>query len=134
MAKNDVVTLRITDEVKEKLRKVYGDNVTTSDMIRGSIESFLEQIDKAQKGIMSIEIPINCLKGEDLKNIYNDVCEIERKTTDSVISLGYEYDLDYLKAIQGSKNLLVSHMSIEHGSQENKKELEELKDQIKKNK
>jgi hypothetical protein len=132
---NDVVTLRISDEAKEKLRKVYGENATTSDMIRGAIDSFLEGIDKAQKGIVSIELPVNCLKGEDLKNLYNDVCELEQKTTNSVISSGHDYDLDYLKALQGAKNLLVAHMSIEHGSQENKKELQELKDQItKKNK
>lgn len=125
---NEVITLRISDEVKQKLRKVYGENATISEMVRGSINSFLEGIDKTQKGIVSIELPVNCLKGEDLKNLYNDICELEQKTTNNVIKSGYDYDLDYLKAIQRSKNLLVSHMSINHASENNKKQLEEIKD------
>lgn len=126
MAKSEVVTLRISEEIKEQLKKVFGEGVTTSDMIRNTIRAYLDNISKAEKGIMSIDLPINLLKGEELKNLYNDVCELEKKTTENIINLGYEYDLDYLKAIQSAKNLLVAHMSIEHATNGNKKELEKL--------
>lgn len=118
MAKSEVVTLRISEEIKEQLKKVFGEGVTTSDMIRNTISTYLDTIAKAEKGIMPIELPVNLLKGDDLKNIYNDICELELKVTENIIKLGYEYDLDYLKAIQKAKNLLISHMSIEYGSNE----------------
>lgn len=127
MAKSEVVTLRISEETKEQLKKVFGENVTTSDMIRNTISTYLDGIAKAEKGIVPIELPVNLLKGDDLKKIYNDICELELKVTENIIKLGYEYDLDYLKVIQNAKNLLISHMSIEYGSKENKKSLEELK-------
>lgn len=127
MAKSEVVTLRISEETKEQLKKVFGENVTTSDMIRNTISTYLDGIAKSEKGILPIELPVNLLKGDDLKKIYNDICELELKVTENIIKLGYEYDLDYLKVIQNAKNLLISHMSIEYGSKENKKSLEELK-------
>lgn len=127
MAKSEVVTLRISEETKEQLKKVFGENVTTSDMIRNTISTYLDGIAKSEKGILAIELPVNLLKGDDLKKIYNDICELELKVTENIIKLGYEYDLDYLKVIQNAKNLLISHMSIEYGSKENKKSLEELK-------
>lgn len=118
MAKSEVVTLRISEETKKQLKKVFGEDVTTSDMIRNTISTYLDGISKAEKGIVPIELPINLLKGDDLKNIYNDICELELKVTENIIKLGYEYDLDYLKAIQKAKNLLISHMSIEYGRNE----------------
>lgn len=126
MAKSEVVTLRISETTKEQLKKVFGEDVTTSDMIRSTISAYLDNIKKAEKGILPIELPVNLLKGDDLKKIYKDICELELKVTENIIKLGYEYDLDYLKAIQNSKNVLISHMSIEYGSKENKKSLEEL--------
>lgn len=134
MAKSEVVTLRITEETKEQLKKVFGEDVTTSDMIRNTISTYLDGIAKTEKGIVPIELPVNLLKGDDLKKIYNDICELELKVTENIIKLGYEYDLDYLKVIQNAKNLLISHMSIEYGSKENKKSLEELKSKIQKSK
>lgn len=127
MAKSEVVTLRISEETKEQLKRVFGEDVTTSDMIRNTISTYLKSISNAEKGIISIDLPINLLKGEDLKNLYSDICELENKVTDNIIKLGYDYDLDYLKAIQNTKNLLISHMSIEYGSKENKKSIEKLK-------
>lgn len=127
MAKSEVVTLRISEETKEQLKKVFDENVTTSDMIRNTISIYLDGVAKAEKGILPIELPVRLLKGDDLKKIYNDICELELKMTENIIKLGYEYDLDYLKVIQNAKNLLISYMSIEYGSKENKKSLEELK-------
>lgn len=124
MAKSEVVTLRISEETKEQLKKVFGENVTTSDMIRSTISTYLYTIEKAEKGIGIIELPFNLLKGDDLKKIYNDICELELKVTENIIKLGYEYDLDYLKVIQNAKNLLISHMSIEHGHEALKGETE----------
>lgn len=124
MAKSEVVTLRISEETKEQLKKVFGEDVTTSDMIRNTISTYLYGITKAEKGIIPIELPVNLLKGDDLKKIYNDICELELKVTENIIKLGYEYDLDYLKVIQNSKNLLISHMSIEYGSEVLKAERE----------
>lgn len=132
MAKSEVVTLRITEEVKEQLKKVFGKNVTTSDMIRNTITTYLDRIAKAEKGIVSIELPVNLLKGNDLGNIYNDICELERKVTENIIKLGYEYDLDYLEVIQNAKKILVSHMSIEYGRKEIDKSIDRLKEKIEK--
>ena len=132
MAKSEVVTLRITEEVKEQLKKVFGKNVTTSDMIRNTITTYLDRIAKAEKGIVSIELPVNLLKGNDLGNIYNDICELERKVTENIIKLGYEYDLDYLEVIQNAKKILVSHMSIEYGRNEIDKSIDRLKEKIEK--
>lgn len=130
MAKSEVVTLRISEETKEQLKKVFGEDVTTSDMIRSTISTYLYTIEKAEKGIGTIELPFNILKGDDLKKIYNDICELELKVTENIIKLGYEYDLEYLKVIQKSKNSLIEHMSIEYGSKENKKSLEELNSKL----
>lgn len=132
MAKSEVVTLRITEEVKEQLKKVFGKNVTTSDMIRNTITTYLDRIAKAEKGIVSIELPVNLLKGNDLENIYNDICELERKVTENIIKLGYEYDLDYLEVIQNAKKILVSHMSVEYGRKEIDKSIDRLKEKIEK--
>lgn len=132
MAKSEVVTLRISEEIKEQLKKVFGDNVTTSDMIRNTITTYLDRIAKAEKGIVSIELPVNLLKGNDLGNIYNDICELERKVTENIIKLGYEYDLDYLEVIQNAKKVLVSHMSIEYGRKEIDKSIDRLKEKIEK--
>lgn len=127
MAKSEVVTLRISEEVKEQLKKVFGEGITTSDMIRSTISTYLKSVTNAEKGIVSIELPINLMESEDLKKLYNDICDIENKVTDNIIKLGFNYDLDYLKVIQNAKNLLVSHMSINNGSEENKKSNEKLK-------
>lgn len=127
MAKSEVVTLRISEETKEQLKRVFGEGITTSDMIRNTIYTYLKSITNAEKGIVSIELPINLLESEDLKKLYKDICEMENKVTDNIIKLGYNYDLDYLKVIQNTKNLLVSHMSIKNGSEKNKKSIEKLK-------
>ena len=127
MAKSEVVTLRISEEAKEQLKKVFGEGITTSDMIRSTISTYLKSVTNAEKGIVSIELPINLMESEDLKKLYNDICDIENKVTDNIIKLGFNYDLDYLKVIQNAKNLLVSHMSINNGSEENKKSIEKLK-------
>lgn len=131
MVKSEVVTLRISEDVKEQLSKIFGEGVTTSDMIRSTISSYIDDISKAEKGIVKIGLPVNLLKGDDLKNIYNDICQLENKVTEKIIDLGYEYDLDYLKTIQNTKNLLISYMSIEKASSENKKSIEHLKSKIK---
>lgn len=131
MAKSEVVTLRISEEAKEQLKKVFGEGITTSDMIRSTISTYLKSVTNAEKGIVSIELPINLMESEDLKKIYNDICDIENKVTDNIIKLGFNYDLDYLKVIQNAKNLLVSHMSINNGSEENKKSIEKLNEKLK---
>lgn len=131
MAKSEVVTLRISEEVKEQLKKVFGEGITTSDMIRSTISTYLKSVTNAEKGIVSIELPINLMESEDLKKLYNDICDIENKVTDNIIKLGFNYDLDYLKVIQNAKNLLVSHMSINNGSEENKKSIEKLNEKLK---
>lgn len=131
MAKSEVVTLRISEEAKEQLKKVFGEGITTSDMIRSTISTYLKSVTNAEKGIVSIELPINLMESEDLKKLYNDICDIENKVTDNIIKLGFNYDLDYLKVIQNAKNLLVSHMSINNGSEENKKSIEKLNEKLK---
>lgn len=128
MAKSEVVTLRITEEVKEQLKKVFGKNVTTSDMIRNTITTYLDGITKVEKGIIPIELPVNLLKGNDLENIYNDICELEMKVTEKIIKLGYEYDLGYLEVIQNAKKILISQMSIEYGRKEMDKSIDRLKE------
>lgn len=130
MAKSEVVTLRISEETKKQLKKVFGEDVTTSDMIRNTITTYLDGITKVEKGIVPIELPVNLLKGDDLKKIYNDICELEMKVTENIIKLGYEYDLGYLEVIQNAKKILVSHMSIEYGRRENDKSLEGLKTKV----
>ncbi len=130
MAKSEVITLRISEEIKGKLKKVFGEGVTTSEMIRNTIDSYLADISKAEKGIVRIDLPVNLLEGEDLRNLYNDICELEKKTTESTINLGHEYELDHLKAVQNAKNLLIAHMSIERGREENKKSIKELEIKI----
>lgn len=132
MGKSEVVTLRISEEVKEKLKKVFGEGVTTSDMIRNTISTYLENISKFEKGIVSMDIPINLLKGDDLRNLYNDICQLENKVTENIIKLGYDYDLDYLEVIQNAKKILVSHMSIEYGRKEIDKSIDRLKEKIEK--
>lgn len=131
MAKSEVVTLRISEEAKEQLKKVFGEGITTSDMIRSTISTYLKSVTNAENGIVSIELPINLMESEDLKKLYNDICDIENKVTDNIIKLGFNYDLDYLKVIQNAKNLLVSHMSINNGSEENKKSIEKLNEKLK---
>lgn len=130
MAKSEVVTLRISEEAKEQLKKVFGEGITTSDMIRSTISTYLKSVTNAEKGIVSIELPINLMESENLKKLYNDICDIENKVTDNIIKLGFNYDLDYLKVIQNAKNLLVSHMSINNGSEENKKSIEKLNEKL----
>lgn len=130
MAKSEVVTLRISTEVRKELEKVFGADTTTSDMIRQSIDSYLEKIKRAEKGIVSMDLPVNLLKGDDLKELFECVSKLEQRTTQEVIKKGFDYDLEYLKAIQDSKNLLVSHMSIDNAACKNKKDIEKLKKTI----
>lgn len=130
MAKSEVVTLRISEETKEQLEKVFGEDITTSDMIRNTIFTYLKSFTDAEKGIVPIELPIRLLDSDDLKKLYKDICDIENKVTDNIIKLGYNYDLDYLKVIQNAKNLLVSYMSINNGREENKKSIEKLNEKL----
>lgn len=123
---NEVVSLRISEEVKTKLQKVFSEEKTTSEIIRATIESYLGEIERADKGIINFEVPVNCLNGEDLRAFYKDICELEVKVTQSVIESGYDYNLDYVKAIQRTKNTLIAHMSIENGSKELSQEREEF--------
>ncbi len=132
MAKSEVVTLRISEETKKQLKKVFGEDVTTSDMIRNTITTYLDGITKVEKGIVPIELPVNLLKGNDLENIYNDICELEMKVTEKIIKLGYEYDLGYLEVIQNAKKILISQMSIEYGRKEMDKSIDRLKEKIEK--
>lgn len=132
MAKSEVVTLRISEETKKQLKKVFGEDVTTSDMIRNTITTYLDGITKFEKGIVPIELPVNLLKGNDLENIYNDICELEMKVTEKIIKLGYEYDLGYLEVIQNAKKILISQMSIEYGRKEMDKSIDRLKEKIEK--
>ena len=123
---NEVVSLRISDKTKEMLQKVFGQNMTTSEMIRATIDTYLSKIKKTEMGIIDFEIPINCLNEDELKKFYADVCEMEKKIVNSVIDSGYEYNLDYIKAIQNTKNALIAHLSIENGAKYNSENREKL--------
>lgn len=105
MAKTEVVTLRVSDDVKHQLKKVFGEDATISDMVRGCINNYLDMIAEVEADIATVKIPMEYVLKEEVQELYSFIRNLEDKISNRIIEHGNLEELEGLKGLDGLRIL-----------------------------
>lgn len=105
MAKTEVVTLRVSEDVKKELKKAFGENATISDMVRGCIDNYLNKIAEIESGIAIVKVPMEHVSIEEADELYTIFRDLEDKVSSRIIKHSKPEDLEGLRGLEGLRLL-----------------------------
>lgn len=105
MAKTEVVTLRVSEDVKKELKKAFGENATISDMVRGCIDNYLNKIEEIESGIAIVKVPMEHVSIEEADELYTIFRDLEDKVSSRIIKHSKPEDLEGLRGLEGLRLL-----------------------------
>lgn len=105
MAKTEVVTLRVSEDAKKELRRIFGESKTISDMINTCIDNYMYKIAKLESGVATIEVPMEHVSIEEAEDLYAMFRDLEDKIYKRIVEHSNPEDFEGLKGLEGLKLL-----------------------------
>lgn len=105
MAKTEVVTLRVSEDAKKELRRIFGESKTISDMINTCIEHYMYKVAKIESGVATIEVPMEHVSVEETEELYAIFRDLEDKLYKRIIEHSNPEDFEGLRGLEGLKLL-----------------------------